>query len=67
MAQDRWRRGALFIGGAPLLAAVLRLVLPEARVGLLAVRSRPFDVGAYAVLGGTIIALAVTISTLGIG
>ncbi|MBF6327392.1 DUF3017 domain-containing protein [Nocardia transvalensis] len=66
LAQDRWRRGAFFIGGATLLAATLRLCLPTVRVGLLAVRSRPFDVGAYTVLGGTIIALAVTISGLGV-
>lgn len=67
VAQDRWRRGAFFIGGATLLAAVFRLCLPTARVGLLAVRSRPFDIGAYTVLGGAIIVLAVTISSLGVG
>ncbi|WP_068014722.1 DUF3017 domain-containing protein [Nocardia mexicana] len=67
MAQDRWRRGAFVIGGATLLAAALRLSLPTVRVGLLAVRSKPFDVGAYAVLGAAIIALAATINTLGIG
>jgi hypothetical protein len=67
VAQDRWRRGAVVIGGAPLLASALRLVLPQVRVGLLAVRSKPFDVVAYAVLGGTIIALAATISSLGVG
>jgi hypothetical protein len=67
VAQDRWRRGAFFVGGAPLLAAVFRLVLPEVRIGLLAVRSKPFDVITYAVLGGAIIALAATISSLGVG
>lgn len=67
LVQDRWRRGAFVIGSAPLLAAVLRLALPEVRVGLLAVRGRPFDVATYAVLGGTIIALAATISSLGVG
>jgi hypothetical protein len=66
VAQDRWRRGAFFVGGATVLAAVLRLCLPTARVGLLAVRSRPFDVAAYAVLGGAIITLAATISSLGV-
>ncbi len=66
VAQERWRRGSLFIGGAALLASVLRLFLPQVRAGLLAVRSRPFDVVAYAVLGGTIIALAATISSLGV-
>ncbi|MCX4097217.1 DUF3017 domain-containing protein [Nocardia sp. alder85J] len=66
VAQDRWRRGAFVIGGAILLAAVLRLCVPTARVGLLAVRSRPFDVGTYAVLGGAIVTLAATISSLGV-
>lgn len=67
VAQDRWRRGSAFIGGATLLAAAFRLCLPPERVGLLAVRGRPFDVCAYAVLGGVIVALAVTISSLGVG
>ncbi|WP_232110687.1 DUF3017 domain-containing protein [Nocardia wallacei] len=67
VAQDRWRRGAYVIGGATLLAATLRACLPTARVGLLAVRSKPFDVGAYAVLGGAVIALAATINSLGVG
>jgi hypothetical protein len=66
VVQERWRRGSLFIGGAALLASVLRLLLPQVRAGLLAVRSRPFDVAAYALLGGTIIALAATISSLGV-
>jgi hypothetical protein len=66
LAQDRWRRGAYIIGGAPLLAAALRLCLPTAQVGLLAVRSKPFDVAAYTVLGGAIVALAATINTLGV-
>lgn len=67
VAQDRWRRGAYVIGGATLLAAALRACLPTARVGLLAVRGKPFDVGAYAVLGGAVIALAATINSLGVG
>ena len=67
VAQDRWRRGSFVIGGATVLAGVLRLVLPELRAGLLAVRGKPFDVAAYVVLGGTIIALAATISSLGVG
>lgn len=66
VAADRWRRGAFFIGGAITLAAVLRLCLPTARVGLLAVRSKPFDVAACAALGAAVIALAVTISSLGV-
>ncbi|MFR9752158.1 DUF3017 domain-containing protein [Nocardia sp. 004] len=64
---ERWRRGALFFGGATLLAAAFRLCLPTARVGLLAVRSKPFDVGALTLLGSSIIFLAATIDTLGTG
>lgn len=67
VAQDRWRRGALFFGGATLIAAAFRLCLPTVRVGLLAVRSRPFDVGALTLLGGSIVFLAATINTLGVG
>ncbi|PTR31545.1 Protein of unknown function (DUF3017) [Rhodococcus sp. OK519] len=62
---DRWRRGALVLGGAMVLAALLRAVLSPDKVGLLAVRSRGFDVGAMALVGATIIALAVSIDPLG--
>ncbi len=66
LAWDRWRRGTFFFGGATLLAAALRMVLPTERVGLLAVRSKPFDVIWLTVLGSAIIALAATISSLGV-
>ncbi|MBF6212440.1 DUF3017 domain-containing protein [Nocardia puris] len=67
VASDRWRRGALFFGGAALLAAAFRLCLPTVRVGLLAVRSKPFDVAALSLLGSSIVFLAATINTLGVG
>jgi len=38
-----WRKGAAALGLAALLAAVLRLVLPENKLGPLVVRSRAFD------------------------
>ena len=41
-----------------LLAAVLRLVLPEKRAGLLCCRSRLFDVAFTAIVGAGIVALA---------
>ncbi|MBF6102347.1 DUF3017 domain-containing protein [Nocardia cyriacigeorgica] len=66
VASERWRRGALFFGGATLLAAAFRLCLPTARVGLLAVRSKPFDVGALTLLGSSIVFIAATINTLGV-
>ncbi len=62
VASDRWRRGAFFFGGATLLAAAFRLCLPTERVGLLAVRGKPFDVGALALLGSSIVFLAATIN-----
>ncbi|AVP69640.1 DUF3017 domain-containing protein [Prescottella equi] len=62
---DRWRRGALVLGGATVLAALLRAALSPDRVGLLAVRGKGFDVAAMAVVGATIIALAASIDPLG--
>lgn len=62
---DRWRRGALVLGGAMVLAALLRAALSPDRVGLLAVRGRGFDVAAMAIVGATIIALAASIDPLG--
>lgn len=62
---DRWRRGALVLGGAMVLAALLRAALAPDRVGLLAVRGKGFDVAAMAVVGATIIALAASIDPLG--
>ena len=58
---DRWRRGAFVFGGATILAGVLRWVLDESRVGVLAVRSKGFDVGALLDEGGVIVALAASI------
>ncbi|MET8422430.1 DUF3017 domain-containing protein [Nocardia sp. NPDC004860] len=66
LAWDRWRRGTFFFGGGTLLAAALRLILPTDRAGLLAVRSKGFDVAWLTVLGGAIITLAATISSLGV-
>ena len=62
---DRWRRGALVLGGAMLLAAVLRAVLSTDHAGLLAVRGKRFDVAATAAVGAAIIMLAASIDPLG--
>lgn len=64
---DRWRRGALVFGGATLLAGVFRLFLADARVGLLAVRGKRFDVAALFALGTAIVWLAASIDPLGTG
>ena len=44
VAVEHWRRGLTVMGLALVGAALLRLFLPERRVGFLAVRSRPVDV-----------------------
>ncbi|OLT21871.1 hypothetical protein BJF78_33725 [Pseudonocardia sp. CNS-139] len=63
---QHWREGAVLLGGAMIVAAVLRAVLPSDRVGLLAVRSRPVDVLCYAGFGVvmSIIAVQITASLL---
>lgn len=57
-----WRRGAVLIGAALLLAALFRVLLPERRAGLLAVRGRPVDVLSYLALGACVVSVAVTIT-----
>jgi hypothetical protein len=49
------------ISGALLLAALLRLVLPVRRAGLLAVRSRVFDVAVLTTLGLGMLLTAVVV------
>ena len=44
---DHWRRGVGIIGLATFVAGVLRLVLPNHRAGMLAVRARWFDTLCY--------------------
>ena len=63
VGQDHWRRGLSIVGLALLAAAGLRAVLPTRRVGLLAVRSRTFDVVVLAVLGGGVLALLAVVPT----
>ncbi|MCI2419381.1 DUF3017 domain-containing protein [Saccharopolyspora sp. K220] len=56
-----WRRGSMLLGGALLLGAALRAVVPQERIGLLAIRSRTVDILLYGGFGLVIIAVAVTI------
>jgi hypothetical protein len=58
---QHWREGAALLGGALLLAALLRVLLPTERAGLLAIRSRPVDVLIYSAFGGVLVVLALTI------
>lgn len=48
---DYFRRGCVVLSASVLLAAFLRLMLPEGEAGMLAVRSRKVDVAILAVLG----------------
>jgi hypothetical protein len=55
VAEDHWKQGLSLIGVTLLAAALARLMLPARRLGLLVVRSRPFDVAALALLGAAIL------------
>jgi hypothetical protein len=46
-----WVRGTSVIAAAMLLAGTFRLVLPESRIGMLAVRGRWWDALCYLTLG----------------
>jgi DUF3017 family protein len=59
--QYHWREGAVLLGVALLLAALLRAVLPATRVGMVAIRGRGMDVLLYGGLGFAVLAVALTI------
>ena len=59
---QHWREGAVLLGGALIVAAVLRVLLPPDRVGLLAIRSRAIDVLCYGGFGVVMAVIAVTIT-----
>jgi hypothetical protein len=59
---EHWRQGSVLLGGALLVAAVLRATLPPSRAGLLAIRGRMIDVLCYGGFGVLIVALALTIT-----
>jgi len=58
---EHWREGTGLIGGALLVAAVFRVLLPEDRAGLLAIRSQAIDVLSYLGFGLVMVLLAATI------
>jgi len=53
--------GAGVVGGALLVAAVARLILPPPYAGLLASRGKAVDVTAFAVLGAAVLAVALSL------
>lgn len=56
-----WRRGTAALALAMLLAGVLRAVLSERVIGVLAVRGKGFDVAFYLLVGAMMATLAVTV------
>jgi len=58
---SHWRRGAMMIGGATGLAGLMRLVLPERVVGLLAVRGRFVDAALTGLAGLAIVVLSLLV------
>ena len=56
-----WLRGVLVLAGAMVLAGLFRLLLPARQAGLLAVRSRAFDVLCYCGIGIAIVVLGLAL------
>jgi hypothetical protein len=56
---EHWLRGVTVIGADLVVAGGLRLVLSPRQIGILAVRSRPFDVLCYVGLGVLVITFGV--------
>ncbi len=65
VAAGFWRRGTLLIGIGVGVAAALRLLLPEDRVGVLAVRSRRLDVAMMTSVCAAVLYIAWTVDPLG--
>ena len=61
IAADHFRSGSLLLSFSVLFAALARAVLPARRVGLLVVRSRPFDVLVLLVMGVALLVLAIVV------
>lgn len=65
VAAGYWRRGALVMAIGVGVAATLRLTLTDERAGLLAVRTRTFDVLTTASVSAAVLYIAWTIDPLG--
>ncbi|MFM9034030.1 MAG: DUF3017 domain-containing protein [Mycobacterium sp.] len=65
VAAGFWRRGAFLIGVGVGVAAALRLVLPDDRAGLLAVRGKSLDFATMTTISAIMLYTAWTIDPLG--
>ncbi|GAA1347036.1 DUF3017 domain-containing protein [Catellatospora bangladeshensis] len=61
VVQYHWRQGAVLIGVALLVAALLRVLVTDEQAGLIAIRSRGVDALLYSGLGFAVIVVAMTI------
>jgi hypothetical protein len=61
VALDHFRAGCLGFGISVGFAALARTLLPARRVGLLVVRSRPFDMAVLYAMAGSLIVLAIIV------
>lgn len=59
---DHWRRGSAAFAAVAALAGLARLLLPRAWVGVLAVRSRAFDVTFLALLAALLAAMTLLVT-----
>jgi Protein of unknown function (DUF3017) len=59
---QHWRKGAVLLGAALLVAGLLRMLLPPEQAGLLAIRNRAIDVLCYSGFGVVMVVLAFTIT-----
>ncbi len=62
VALAHWRRGTLALGVAMALAGVLRAVLSERTIGVLAVRTKGFDVLFYLAVSAFMMALTIGVT-----
>lgn len=60
-ATGPWRQGVGYVGGALLLACLIRLMLPERMAGLLRVRRKVVDVTILGVMGLGVVVLSLVI------
>lgn len=58
VAVGSWRVGILVVGVSFVVAALARVLVPQAHVGMLRVRGKVFDVAWTATLGGALVVLS---------